>query len=159
VHSATPAIERLDARRHAQDLRECWQGRLLAHASGKIGAVALSILAHNYDDGLPILLRVVFPGFTSITAPFFCSAAKIVKTGHVCADMVNRDGRIIKNAVIFRDTRGMESELRRLADAVKLSDAERTEFFACAKRWVVADHRLDPTMDPADPEAKRLTVH
>jgi hypothetical protein len=30
--------------------------------------------------------------------------------------------------------------------------------FAAVKRWVVADRRLDPNMDPQDPDAKRL-VH
>jgi hypothetical protein len=50
-------------------------------------------------------------------------------------------------------------DMRRLADRLKLTDQERLEFFTCVKRWLVADHRLDPTMDPADPDAKRLTIH
>jgi hypothetical protein len=49
--------------------------------------------------------------------------------------------------------------MRRLADRLKLSDQERLEFFTCVKRWLVADLRLDPTMDPMDPDAKHLTVH
>jgi hypothetical protein len=149
----------LDFRRHAQDLRETWQARLLACAEGKMGAVVLSVLAHNFDDAMPVLLRLVFPGFTTITAPFFCSAGKVAKTGQVCADMVTRDGSIVKMAAIFRDTRQMEGQFRRLADRLHLTDAERVEMFAAVKRWVVADFRLDPTMDPQDPDARRLVVH
>jgi hypothetical protein len=158
VESA-PRIEDLDVRRHAQDLRQTWQGRVLAAASGPMGAVVLSVLAHNFDDAMPMLLRVVFPGFTSISAPFFCTAAKVAKSGHVCADLVTRDGQIVKMFAIFRDTKAMETEFRRLADALKLDDSDRTALFAAAKRWVVADYRLDPTMDPQDPDAKRLTLN
>ena len=152
-------IEHLDPRRHAADLRQCWQGRVLAHATGKMAAAVLSVLAHNFDDAMPVLLRIVFPGFTSIAAPFFCSAAKIAKTGHVCADMVTRDGQVIRMAAIWRSTRQMESEFRRLADQTKMDDDERRQLFAAVKKWVVADFRLDPTMNPADPDAKRLVVH
>ena len=27
------------------------------------------------------------------------------------------------------------------------------------RRWIVCDFRLDPTMDPADPDAKRLVAN
>lgn len=141
---------------HAQDLRDLWQARALALATGKTAAVLLSVLAHNYDDAMPVLLRVVFPGFTSITAPFFCSAARIAKTGDIVADCVNRDGSITKQAVVYRSQAEMRDEFRRLADRLKLADAERTELFKCAQRWVVADTRLDPNFDPRDPDAKRL---
>lgn len=152
------AIEPLSQTKHAQDLRQSWQGRVLAASTGKLGAVALSVLAHNYDDAMPVLLRVVFPGFTSIAAPFYCTAGKVAKTGQVIADMVTRDGQVIKNAEVFRDEKQMEGAFRRLADRLRLSDAERVELFACVKRWVVCDFRLDPNLDPQDPGAKRL-VH
>lgn len=151
-------VEALSARRHAQDLRETWQARALVATRGKTGAVLLSVLAHNFDDAMPTLLRVVFPGFTSITAPFLCSAGRVAKSGAIVADVVQRDGRIDKKAVIFGSEREMEREFRYLADRLKLSDRDRVQMFAALKNWVVADHRLDPTFDPKDPDAKRL-VH
>ena len=138
------------------DLRQTWQGRALAAATGKTGAVLLSVLAHNFDDALLPLLQIVFPGFTSIAPPFFSTAAKVAKTGHVVADMVTRTGRIQKDFPIYRNEFEMQDDFRRLADGLKLSDADRVEMFAALKRWVVADRRLDPTMDPKDPDAKRL---
>jgi hypothetical protein len=50
----------------------------------------------------------------------------------------------------------MQNDFRRLADRLKLSDADRIEMFKCVQRWVVADRRLDPSFDPRDPDAKRL---
>ena len=143
----------------AEDLALTWQGKVLRFAGGKMGAAVLSVLAHSFDEAMPILLRVVFPGFTSISSPFFCSAARIAKTGHVCADLVTRDGQIVRLFAIWRNTTAMERSFRKLADAVKLTDAERIEFFAAVKRWVVADYRLDPNMDSQDPDAKRLVAH
>ena len=153
------AIEHLDPFRHAADLRESWQGRALAEARGPMGPVILSVLAHSFDDAMPTLLRAVFPGFTSIQPPFFCTAGKVAKTGHVCADLVTTDGRIVKMCAIFRSVAAMQDELRRFADQLRLSDADRRALFGAAKRWLVCDYRLDPTMDPADPDAKRLTVN
>lgn len=143
----------------AFDLRDTWQGRTLAAATGKTAAVLLSVLAHNYDDALLPLLQVVFPGFSSITAPFFSTAGKVAKSGHIVADMVTKVGRIEKDFPIYRDEFEMQNDFRRLADRLKLSDSDRTEMFGALKRWVVADRRLDPTMDPKDPDAKRLTLN
>lgn len=162
------AVIDLDARRHAQDLRGTWQGRALAAALAdgeytpprdKIGMCLLSVLCHNYDDAMPVMLRVVFPKFRSVGTPFLCSAAKIAKTGHVMADMIDSNGRRFKNQALFGSTKKMEGEFRRFADALRLDDAEREELFAAVRRWVVCDYRLDPTMNPADPDAKRLTVN
>ena len=155
-----PEVTELDHRRHADDLRQTWQARMLAYTQRKeIGAVVLSILANSFDDAMPVLLRVVFPGFESIRAPFICSAAKVSKSGRVVADIVDRQERHLKDQVIFRSLNGMKEKLRRLADKMKLTDRERLEFFTVARLWVVADRRLDPNMDPRDPDAKRLTVH
>lgn len=139
-------------------MRETWQGRLLAHATGKMGAVALSVIAHNYDDDLIPLLHAVFGG-ARVALPAFCSAGKVAKTGHVCADLATRHGEIVRMAAVFRSTRQMEGEFRKLADRLKFDDADRTEMFKAVRNWVVADYRLDPTMDSADPDAKRLTVN
>jgi len=169
VQAATDPIANLALRKHALELRESWQGKVLSRAltltagsarpNSPLGAVVLSVLAHNFDQAMPVLLRTCFPGFISIGTPFLVSCARIAKTGDVMADMARRDGRIAKNQVFFRSLRNMESSLRRFADEARLTDTERVEFFDAAKRWVVADYRLDPAMDPADPDAKRLVVH
>lgn len=149
----------LDLRRHASEIGEMWQAKVLRAAEDKIYLVVLSILADAFDDAMPVLMRVVYPGFISIVPPFLVSSGKIVKTGHVCADMIMKDGRIEKLVKLFRNELEFERDMRRLADQAELSDDDRRQFFIAANKWIVCDYRLDPNMDRRDPDAKRLTVH
>ncbi len=139
----------------ARDLRGTWQGRVLAAAEGKLAAALLSILAHNFERAMPILLAVVFPGFEGVRAPFYCSAARIMLTGQVAADLITKGGQLVKRAEVYRSEAAFQRELRRLADRIKLNDADREEMFAAARRWIVCDFRIDPTMDPKDPDVRR----
>lgn len=143
-------------RRLAFDLRATWQARTLMAARGKTAAVLMSVLAHNYDDQMLPLLQVCFPGFQSITAPFLTSAGRVQKNGAVTADIVQKTGRIDKQAVLYRSEIELRDDFRRLADGLKLDDEDRQQLFIAVQKWVVADRRLDPQMDPQDPEAKRL---
>lgn len=141
----------------AIDLRDTWQGRALSVASGRTGAVLLSILAHNYEEALIPLCAVIFPGFTGyLPAPYLTSAGRVAKTGHVVADMITKSGHKAKDFALYRNELQLRDDFRKLADELKLNDADRVEMFGAVKRWVVADRRLDPTMDPKDPDAKRL---
>ena len=150
-------IIQLDARRHADDLARTWQCRaLIASQHQHVGVILLSVLAHTYDDAMPVLLRIAFPGFTSIQPPFLCTCGKIAKTGAIVADVVQRDGTIEKDVAIYKNEIELRDDFRRLADELKLDDGDRVEMFKCVQRWVVADRRLDPTFDPRDPDAKRL---
>src|SRR5581483_7751035 len=75
--------------RHARELRDLWQGRVLAHTRHHpLGPVVLSVLAHNYDEAIHVLLAVVFPGFEGLRPPGLASAGKIGKTGAVMADVI-----------------------------------------------------------------------
>lgn len=124
----------------------------------KIGMCVLSVIAHRLSlEDFKFLLRAC--GFRGTTTPMLSSAAKIAKTGHIMANVVTNNRQEYLNQSLFRDTRQMETAMRRFADTLHLTDAERIEFFDSVKRWVVCDYRIDPTMDPADPDAKRLTVY
>jgi len=155
------SLAEFDPRRLADDLRRTWQARALVETQRtQLGGVVLSMLAHSYDDVMPTLMRVVFPGFQGIRPPFLCSAGKINKRGHVIADVVMRDNQPPrKNRIIYRSLTELRDDFRHLADSLKLDDRDRIDMFNCLQRWIVADQRLDPTMNPADPDARRLTVH
>lgn len=141
----------------AFDLRASWQGQVLAGSKGLARAVVMSVLAHSFEEALPVLCAAVFPDFDgSLKPPFLFSAAKVAKTGAVVADVVDRGGRIHKDQALFDSEIQMRDAFRRLADRLKLADDDRIELFKCVQRWVVADRRLDPTFDPRDPDAKRL---
>ncbi len=145
---------------HYQDfirLRESWRGRALRTASHKTFAVLLSVLADSYDDEMYFLLRAVFPGFTSIQPPFLISSGRVAKSGRVIAKCVDKSGTIFW-AKLYRNEVELRDDFRKLADKLQMDDIERQEMFAAIRRWVVADFRLDPNMDPMDPDAKRL-VH
>jgi hypothetical protein len=139
------------------DIKDTWQARCLVGARQWQKIIVLSILAHNFDDAMPALLATIYPGFRSITTPFLTTAARISKTGAIVAD-VKTYGGFIKDMVLYRSEVSLRNDFRRLADQLKLCDEDRVELFAAVQRWVVADRRLDPTMDPKDPDAKHL-VH
>ena len=138
------------------DIKDTWQARCLIGAREWQKAIVLSVLAHNFDDAMPALMETLYPGFRSIVPPFLTTAARVSKTGAVVANVRMPGGRIVKDMVLYRNEVALRNDFRRLADKIKLSDAERVELFAAVKNWVVADRRLDPTMDPKDPDAKRL---
>lgn len=143
-----------------EELRQSWQGRALAFAANmpQLRTALLSLLADNYDDTMPFLLHAV-TGRGSISAPYYVTSPKINKAGQIVADLIGPDGCKYKQAVIFISELQMEGTFRRLADRMKLTDAERVDLFACIHHWVKADQRLDPAFDRRDPDAKRLTVH
>lgn len=154
------ALDHVAAHKHAQELRDTWQVRALIETQWmSIGTVMLSVIAHNYDDAMPFLMRAAFPGFRALAPPALISAGKIDHSGRIVADMAAWNGRTIKDYVLYPTERAMRDDFRRLADRMRLVDKDRIEMFKAAQRWVVADRRLDPTMDPRDPDAKRLAVH
>ncbi len=128
----------------AETLRDSWQGRTLGAARGKLAAVLLSVLAHNYDDAMPALLRAVFPGYTGVAAPFLCSAGRISARGRVYAKMVNRAETEAVDTVLYRDETELQNAFRTLADTLKLSDTDRIDMFQAVARWIVCDYRINP---------------
>lgn len=140
----------LDFTRHAQDLRDTWQARALAEARGRQQAVVLAVLFHNYHAAMQVLLRVVFPkaplagnGWTEINRPFLIGAALIAPDGTICCDMMRRDGVIAKRAPIYRGESSLLFDMRKLADKLKLADADRREMFGAIQNWIVRDMRID----------------
>lgn len=134
-----PAFER----RLTFDLRNDWRAKALAASKGKMAAVVMSVLAHNFDDQMLPLLRFVFPGFQSVAAPFICTAARISRQGRVYADIRQKSGMVTRE-VLFETEADLQTAFRKLADRLKLSDADRIQMFAAVKRWIVCDYRIDP---------------
>lgn len=142
----TDIIQTLDLHRHAQDLRQTWQARALYGATGKNRAVVRAVLFHNYAQAMPILLRVVF-GNTPLgnvgVRPAFSGTAKIDKGGRVIANVASPAGELVPDVVVFDDHQALTWTFRTIADKLKFTDAERIEMVEAAKRWIVADERID----------------
>jgi len=139
--SAMTEIKPLNFHRHAQDLRDTWQARVLAEAKGKQAAVVLIVLCMSYSAAIKTLLRVVFD-IRDIQRPFFASGAEIQLSGKLVCDLVEKSG-ITHPVVVYDSTDELNRDMRDLADKLKLSDTERLEFTAAIQRWVVADHRVN----------------
>ena len=144
----------------AFDLRASWQVRALGEATFTTYAVVMSVLAHSFPEALPVVLHLLIPDWDGTPpGPYLITCGKIDRTGAIVADVHDpRTGVITKDAVLYESEIALRDDMRRLADALKLADRDRIEFFTAIKNWVVADRRLDPTFDPKDPDAKRL-VH
>lgn len=142
----------------AFDLRVTWQGRCVAAAKGTTAAVLMSVLCHNYEEAARWLYDLIFPGGIVVPAPYLESAGRVAKNGAIIAKLKERDG-ITRWRAIYSSEIALRDDFRRLADHLKLSDKDRTELFGAVKRWLVADRRLDPNMDPKDPDAKRLVAN
>lgn len=159
------AVESTEFSQLRDELRNSWQGRVLAAATGRMAVVVPSVLSHTYEDAMPTLFNAVLPpawdrAKQSIRTPFLTSIGKINKRGQIVANAMLNDFELPqRDVVVFANTLDFQSEFRLLADRLKLCDADRIELFKVANRWLAADQRLDPAMDPADPDARRLTVN
>lgn len=160
---AVDPLQPAEVTRATWEARAVWQASCLSVNGGArprdiTGMCVLSIICHRLAiEEMQFLLRAC--GFYGTTKPMLTTAAKVAKTGHVMADMVTSDDVIYKNQALFRSKKQMESAFRHFADLIELTDAERIEFFEAINNWIVCDYRIDPTMNAADPDAKRLVVH
>lgn len=128
--------------RHAQQLRDEWQCRLLAETKGKTAAVVLVMLANMYFEALEVMLRVVFPGFVQIKPPLYTGFATIKVTGQVVCDYMDADKNTYRNVIVYDSEDDLIKEFREIADRLKFSDEDRAAMFAMLKKWVSRDERI-----------------
>lgn len=133
--------------RHAQQLRDDWQCKLLVETTGKTAAVALVMLANMYFEAMEVLLRVAFPGFVQIRPPLYSGHATIKRTGQVVCDYMDRDGNTYRNVIVYETEDDLTKEFRDIADRLKFSDADRNAMFAMIKKWVSRDERIGPSVE------------
>ena len=138
--------------RETEEIRQSWQGKALAYTRGKMAAVMMSVVAHNIGDAIAMktLLRILFPGFMQIALPFFCTPARISHSGRITAHMIDRDGHMQQNRVVFKDEADMQKQFRTLADELALNDIERVGMFLAVRNWIVADLRQNPITGEKD---------
>ena len=138
-----------DVRKHANDLRGMWQGRVLDAAEGRLMLVVTSMLAHAYPEHIEVLLRVVQPKCwdeeqRALRTPGLTSIGTVDHSGRVVAMLKAAPASKPHEWVIYKSLDQFKQDLRRLADRLKLPDADRVEFFGCAQKWLASDRRVDP---------------
>ena len=125
--------------------RDMWEAKVLLAGKGRICRVAMSVISRYWGDDttrLRALFGLVWPGFTAPRTPFIGSGGRIMKDGTVCADMIVNDGHdIARNFVLYPTLKDLEGAFRRLADGIKLSDADRVDLFSAVQNWISVDYR------------------
>lgn len=135
------------ASRHAQQLRDEWQCRLLVESKGVERLVVLAVLANLYLEAMEVLLNVAFPDFIQIKPPIYSGFATIKRAGHVVCDYIDADYTVYRNVVVYDSEDKMNGAFRRIADRLKLGDNERIALFVDLKRWVSRDERIGPSIE------------
>jgi len=146
----------LEAFRRQRELRDSWQAKLLRTARAnryydKTAMVLLSVLATSYDEMMLPLLHII--GLVEPPLPCLVTSGKIAKSGAIFATVMFEHGK--ENRVLYEDEIELRDSFRRLADRAMVHGDERAEMFTAIRNWLVADYRLNPTMDPMDPDARR----
>jgi hypothetical protein len=122
-----------------------WEAKVLLGADKRLARVAMSIISHYWGDDatrLKALFGLVWPGFTGIKTPFLASCGRILRDGTVRADVVTDDGHgIVRNLKLFDTLTDLQSAFRRIADRLKLNDADRVDLFAAIQNWITVDYR------------------
>ena len=135
-----------------EELRASWQARVITGLPESYERKILeSIIFRKWEDAFPALLKACD---TWVYLPHLISSGRISRGGRVYARWIDESGSIYSKC--FGTLDWLTTAMRKVADIVRLSDAERIAMFAAIVRWLVTDYRLDPEMDPADPGAKRL---
>lgn len=128
------------ARKHADELRQMWQSRALRASHGKLRKVLITALTKEYPEAIVTLAKVTWPGFVDFDLPLFLSYAHVGPDGCILCDVMDKDKRRRKVRVYDSENHFIY-ETRKLADSLKLPDAERIEMFAVLQKWIASDRR------------------
>lgn len=130
--------------KEAAEIRDMWQSRLLRATKGKgdLFQTVLVVFAKEYPAAMQILLRVSFANFIDITLPTITGYATIEPNGKITAQVMTKSRRKAR-WIIWESEQAMRTEFGRVADKLKLDDADRIEMFGVLKKWIVADKRID----------------
>lgn len=138
------------ASRHAQQLRDDWQCRLLVEAKGKNFAIVLAMLGNLYYEAMHVLLKVAFPGFVQLEPPLYSGFARILRDGRVVCDYIDRDMSVTRNALVYDSEDELIKQFRDMADRMKFSDDDRERMFSDLRKWVSRDDRIKPNEEFKD---------
>lgn len=126
--------------KHADEIREMWQSKVLRASKGKLRKIFISAYAKAYKDALKTLLTVTFPGFVDIDRPIISGYGHIQVDASVVADVIDRNG-VMRKMVLYYSEGKLLYDARKVADEVKLDDEDREQMFKVLQKWIVSDAR------------------
>lgn len=110
----------------AEAARASWQYKAIAHTRGNSTPTGCIVLA--------ILNKV------AKHPPWLNGTATITREGLILADFVARDYTLTRSFLVG-PVQSIVADFNRLADEIKLVDAERLEMFAALRQWIAVDER------------------
>lgn len=127
--------------------RDTWQYRAVKATRGNqtlIGTILIAVLDKSW----------------TLSGKRFGREAEIGPDGTTYAPYQDANGQLHAQVAIC-NIQDIIIGFRRLADALKLGDKDRTEMFMMLRRWVARDARILKQFDPGVPipEPKNKTVH
>lgn len=104
---------------------------------------ARGIVATAGNQSLLGAILIATLGYATSNPPRIVSAAEITEDGGVVAFFQKRgeDGATLTRLCSVED---LVNNFRGLADALKLSDDDRTALFTELRKWIAKDHRVEP---------------
>ena len=108
--------------------KDSWQYRAIAHTMGNstpLGCLLLAVIGRNAKH-----------------PPWFGLTAEITAEGLVVTSFTHRSGARY-DPWVFGPVEELTAAFSRLADELKLNDADRIELFRQVRQWVARDHRRD----------------
>lgn len=131
------------AHKSGEEIAAMWQTRALHASTGKMQHVLFRAMANEYtgvtSKSWVLLLSIIIPNFNP-DQPFLDGHAKIMQSGRVVSEVFYRGDRRLQ--VVYQNKDEFISEMRRLADRLKLNDVDRVAMFALLGKWIVADYRV-----------------
>lgn len=107
-----------------------------------------ALRASRSDQLMAAVVRVMVGQSAAVVLPGFAPKFLITEDGLLVGIQVDSNGSVIPNVVIC-DTDDMRSNLNRLADHIKATDAERKQMFDEFGKTILHDMRT--IVDPEDP--------
>lgn len=131
------------AHKTGEQIMATWQARALRGSEGKLQHVLFTAMVNEYSaitqNTWLVLLGVIIPKFNA-DQPFLNGYAKIMPSGRVVSEVFYRGDRQLQ--MIYRSKDEFISEMRKLADKLKLDDLDRVAMFALLGKWIAADLRV-----------------
>lgn len=129
-----------------EQVLEMWEARVMRAARGRLGRVLLQSLKLDYvgvtATSWVTWLSWVFPGFDGhLKPPLFVGHARIELSGRITTMVYDNHG-LFRREAIYRHKDEFLSEMRHLADDLKLADFERVQMFALLGKWISSDLRI-----------------
>ena len=133
------------AHKSADELAAMWQLKAMAWTfknSPKLFAILLRVLANEYTAVTHNTWAVILRGMTGTPdLPgniVLQGYARVEPSGRVTTIATTRDGEVFRMA-LYRNKYAFVSDMRRIADKLKLNDGDRIAMFDVLKGWITED--------------------